>query len=66
MQLRYLQTLTEIGAEPNSTVFFPMRLDIVKPFLQVLEKTASAPGRRMTPLPGRYAVARTPCWTASE
>jgi regulator of protease activity HflC (stomatin/prohibitin superfamily) len=38
MQLRYLQTLTEIGAEQNSTVIFPMPLDIVKPFLQLLEK----------------------------
>jgi regulator of protease activity HflC (stomatin/prohibitin superfamily) len=40
MQLRYLQTLTEIGAEQNSTVIFPMPLDIVKPFLQLLEKDA--------------------------
>jgi regulator of protease activity HflC (stomatin/prohibitin superfamily) len=40
MQLRYLQTLAEIGAEQNSTVIFPMPLDIVKPFLQLLEKTA--------------------------
>ena len=44
MQLRYLQTLTEIGAEQNSTVIFPMPLDIVKPFLQILEKTAKVPG----------------------
>ena len=44
MQLRYLQTLTEIGAEQNSTVIFPMPLDIVKPFLQLLEKTAKGPG----------------------
>jgi hypothetical protein len=25
MQLRYLQTLTEIGAEQNSTIIFPLR-----------------------------------------
>jgi regulator of protease activity HflC (stomatin/prohibitin superfamily) len=43
MQLRYLQTLTEIGAEQNSTVIFPMPLDIVKPFLQLMEKAAKAP-----------------------
>jgi regulator of protease activity HflC (stomatin/prohibitin superfamily) len=42
MQLRYLQTLTEIGAEQNSTVIFPMPLDIVKPFLQLLEKSGKA------------------------
>ena len=42
MQLRYLQTLTEIGAEQNSTIVFPMPIDIIKPFLSILEK-ASAP-----------------------
>jgi SPFH domain / Band 7 family len=39
MQLRYLQTLAEIGAEQNSTVVFPMPIDIIKPFLEILEKT---------------------------
>ena len=38
MQLRYLQTLTEIGAEQNSTVVFPMPIDIVKPFLDMFDK----------------------------
>jgi len=40
MQLRYLQTLTDIGAEQNSTIIFPMPIDIIKPFLQIMEKTA--------------------------
>ncbi len=44
MQLRYLQTLTEIGAEQNSTVVFPMPIDIIKPFLEILEKTDRARG----------------------
>jgi regulator of protease activity HflC (stomatin/prohibitin superfamily) len=39
MQLRYLQTLTEIGAEQNSTVAFPMPIDIIKPFLDLVDKT---------------------------
>jgi regulator of protease activity HflC (stomatin/prohibitin superfamily) len=39
MQLRYLQTLTEIGAEQNSTVVFPMPIDIIKPFLDLMEKS---------------------------
>jgi hypothetical protein len=38
MQLRYLQTLTEIGAEQNSTIVFPMPIDIIKPFLELLER----------------------------
>jgi regulator of protease activity HflC (stomatin/prohibitin superfamily) len=43
MQLRYLQTLTEIGAEQNSTVVFPMPIDIIKPFLELLDKEAANP-----------------------
>ena len=39
MQLRYLQTLTEIGAEQNSTIVFPMPIDIIKPFLELFDKT---------------------------
>ena len=42
MQLRYLQTLTEIGAEQNSTIIFPMPIDIIKPFLDLQEKAAKA------------------------
>ena len=44
MQLRYLQTLTEIGAEQNSTVVFPMPIDIIKPFLELIEKPGKAAG----------------------
>ena len=44
MQLRYLQTLTEIGAEQNSTVVFPMPIDIIKPFLELIEQPARAIG----------------------
>ena len=43
MQLRYLQTLTEIGAEQNSTIIFPMPIDIIKPFLELLDKRGKAP-----------------------
>lgn len=40
MQLRYLQTLSEIGTEKNSTVIFPMPIDLIKPILQIIEKVA--------------------------
>ena len=33
LQLRYLQTLSEIAVEHNSTILFPMPLDLLKPFL---------------------------------
>jgi regulator of protease activity HflC (stomatin/prohibitin superfamily) len=33
LQLRYLQTLSEIGTENNSTTLFPIPIDLLKPFL---------------------------------
>jgi regulator of protease activity HflC (stomatin/prohibitin superfamily) len=37
LQLRYLQTLSEIGAEQNSTIIFPLPLDLIKPLLAATE-----------------------------
>jgi len=34
LQLRYLQTLTEVAVEKNSTILFPLPIDLVKPFLE--------------------------------
>jgi regulator of protease activity HflC (stomatin/prohibitin superfamily) len=34
LQLRYLQTLLEIGASNNSTVVFPIPVDLLRPFLE--------------------------------
>ena len=33
LQLRYLQTLLDIGVNQNSTIIFPLPLDLIKPFL---------------------------------
>ncbi len=38
LQLRYLQTLVEVSAEKNSTTIFPIPIDLIKPFLEKLEK----------------------------
>jgi len=32
LQLRYLQTLNQISAEKNSTIIFPMPIDLLKAF----------------------------------
>ena len=32
IQLRYLSTLSEIGMEQNSTIIFPVPIDLLKPF----------------------------------
>ena len=42
LQLRYLQTLVEISAEKNSTIVFPLPIDIVKPFLDAAAGKALA------------------------
>jgi regulator of protease activity HflC (stomatin/prohibitin superfamily) len=34
LQLRYLQTLTEIATEKNSTIVFPLPIDLLKSFFQ--------------------------------
>ena len=34
LQLRYLQTLTEIAAEKNSTILFPLPMEVIKAFLE--------------------------------
>lgn len=40
LQLRFLQTLTEIATEKNSTIIFPVPIDLIKPFIQAYEKEA--------------------------
>jgi len=40
IQLRYLQTLTEIATEKNSTIVFPLPIDILKIFLSDRMKSA--------------------------
>jgi len=59
MQLRYLQTLTEIGGEQNSTIVFPMPIDLVKPFLDILEKTDKSIGALGAPVPPLPQPAQT-------
>ena len=38
LQLRYLQTLTEIGTEKNTTIVFPLPIDLVSTFQKLLEE----------------------------
>ncbi|HEX5635360.1 MAG TPA: slipin family protein [Gemmatimonadales bacterium] len=43
LQLRYLQTVTEIAAENNSTTIFPLPIELFRPFLAMVEGRAAAP-----------------------
>jgi regulator of protease activity HflC (stomatin/prohibitin superfamily) len=36
MQLRYLQTLTEIAVEKNSTIIFPLPMDLIEPLMNLM------------------------------
>jgi regulator of protease activity HflC (stomatin/prohibitin superfamily) len=44
LQLRYLQTLREIGGAQNSTIVFPMPIDLMKPMIDALGRGPAARG----------------------
>ncbi len=43
IQLRYLQTLVEIGAEKNSTVIFPVPMDLISSLTKYLDRGSEKP-----------------------
>jgi regulator of protease activity HflC (stomatin/prohibitin superfamily) len=44
LTLRYLQTLLEIGAANNTTIVFPLPLDLVTPFTDLARHVAESDG----------------------
>ncbi len=40
MQLRFLGTLAEIATEKNSTIIFPVPIDLIEPFIKKIKKEA--------------------------
>src|SRR5215468_9442661 len=44
LQLRYLQTLVEIGSEKNTTIVFPLPVDIISAFGRYLDRAAGPGG----------------------
>jgi regulator of protease activity HflC (stomatin/prohibitin superfamily) len=60
IQLRYLQTLLEIGGEQNSTVVFPLPIDLIGPLLDAVKDRGggdASPGERRT---GELEQAKSP------
>ncbi|HET9110135.1 MAG TPA: slipin family protein [Ktedonobacterales bacterium] len=49
LQLRYLQTLTEIAVEKNSTIIFPLPIDLVEPLSQMMRNAAGMNGSKPSP-----------------
>ena len=61
LQLRYLQTLTEIAVEKNSTIIFPLPIDLVEPLTELMRRGASANGSNgSTPKPAPAVPPQTP------
>ena len=63
LQLRYLQTLHEIGINNNTTIAFPLPVDVIKPFLEAAGKTDEAAkelprGNGTTPIVGAREQSR--------
>jgi regulator of protease activity HflC (stomatin/prohibitin superfamily) len=58
LQLRYLQTVTEIAAENNSTTIFPLPMELFRPFLPQVQAAGlpAAPGS----MPGAPSSAGAP------
>src|SRR5579864_2906932 len=53
LQLRYLQTLTEIAVEKNSTIIFPLPIDLIEPLLGIMrhrEAASSVDGHDRSPV----------------
>src|SRR5574337_1801307 len=48
LQLRYLETLTVIAADKNSTIIFPLPIDVITPLMKLVEDRSpgAAPGAR--------------------
>jgi regulator of protease activity HflC (stomatin/prohibitin superfamily) len=53
LHLRYLQTLTEIGVEQNTTVVFPLPIDMITAFLKKAEEQEAITGQPREPVPVR-------------
>ncbi|MFP4440403.1 MAG: slipin family protein [Chloroflexaceae bacterium] len=51
LQLRYLQTLTEISVEKNSTIIFPLPIDTLKPFMDGLRAAGNGSAVASPPAP---------------
>lgn len=66
LQLRYLQTVTEIAAENNSTTIFPVPIDMLSSFFRRVSEPAATPTASTTAAAGEDAApAPTPAILAA-
>jgi regulator of protease activity HflC (stomatin/prohibitin superfamily) len=46
LQLRFLQTLTEVASEKNSTTIFPVPIDLIAPFIDIYKKNVEGNSKK--------------------
>jgi regulator of protease activity HflC (stomatin/prohibitin superfamily) len=49
LQLRYLQTLIEIGVDKNTTIVFPLPIDLIEPLTEMMRKASGASATTQSP-----------------
>jgi len=64
LQLRYLQTLTEIAVEKNSTIIFPLPIDLIEPLIGMMRRTGTTSSEKeqsngVTPTPYNEPASRS-------
>jgi regulator of protease activity HflC (stomatin/prohibitin superfamily) len=52
IQLRFLQTVTEVAAENNSTTIFPIPIELFRPFIEKAQALGNPPAQQAAPLLG--------------
>jgi regulator of protease activity HflC (stomatin/prohibitin superfamily) len=60
LQLRYLQTVTEIAAENNSTTIFPLPMELLKPFIDMASKGGRSERTERTDVPPSLPSGQVP------
>ena len=67
LQLRYLQTLIDIADEKNSTIIFPLPMDLIQPLLSALPGKSESASQPVDGVEGyRYRAVDTPPATQPE
>ena len=51
LQLRYLETIMNVAGDKNSTILFPVPIDLLSPFLKHMESSGALPPKQVKPEP---------------
>jgi regulator of protease activity HflC (stomatin/prohibitin superfamily) len=60
LQLRYLQTLLELGGSQSTTIIFPVPIDVIRPFLERAGRTRVGAEGGQPPLPAQPSAPAQP------